>query len=139
MTIYNLSNPIDAKEATRYFTKLQAFNDRIEIKKLSGKRSLNQNNYFYLLTAAFAVETGYNPEEVKTLIKRSVCPDMFVYEKKGQKFLKSTADLNKEDMSIVVDRFIKYASENGVMLPLATDTEWLDRIDNEINRQKRHM
>lgn len=133
---YNLAVPQQAQAALGYFNKLKDNKQIVEVKKVSPKRTLNQNAYLHLIIAAFGVHFGYGLSEAKTLYKRDANPDIYVYEKNGILFLRSSADLTKEEMAQSIDNFMRYSADAGYALPLATDTEWLLQIEQEIERSK---
>lgn len=135
---FNLKIDREVERARAYFEGLVAKGSLAEVKKLSPKRSLPQNNYLHLLLGAFAAHFGYTLEEAKTLYKR-VSKDVYAYEKNGQAFLRSSADLSKEEMAKSVDRFREYSDEQGYPLPLATDTEWLRQLDNLIEQSRYYL
>jgi exo-beta-1,3-glucanase (GH17 family) len=51
-------------------------------------------------------------------------------------FLRSSADLTKEEMAQTIDRFRMRSAEAGYDLPLATDQEWLRQIENMIEESR---
>lgn len=136
---YNTAIPEEKKAALSYAMKLINKKQIVSITKVSPKRTLAQNNYLHLIIAYFGLETGYLPHEAKTVFKREANPDIFVYEKNGTKFLKSSADLTKEEMAKAIDRFIIFAAEQNVDIPPATDPEWLRQIENEIERSRYYL
>lgn len=136
---FNLSIPLEAQKAEGYFKTLCEKKNIVELKRVSPKRSLNQNSYLHLLIGAFAQHFGYRLEEAKTIYKRDANPDLYVYEKNGAKFLRSSADLSTEEMAKSIDRFMQYSAEAGYALPLATDQEWLRAVENEIERSKYYL
>lgn len=135
---YNLAVKVEKSEAFRYFMVLANKKSLVEIKKLSPKRTLYQNSYLHLIIAAFGAHFGYTAPEAK-IIYKEVNPDTYLYEKKGRKFLRSSADLTKEEMAKTIDRFMEKSKEQGYPLPLATDQEWLRQIENEIERNKYYL
>ena len=50
--------------------------------------------------------------------------------------LRSSADLTKEEMSLSIDRFKRWASENGIYLPEPGDAEMLQQIQYEMDKVK---
>lgn len=136
---YNLSLPFEVQQARDRLAYLIEKKNIVEIKKVNPNRSLNQNNYLHLLLGAFGVHFGYTLEEAKVIYKRDVNPDIYVYEKNNQKFMKSSADLDTEEMAKSIDRFHQYSREAGYPLPPATDQEWLRQIENEIERSKHYL
>lgn len=128
---YNLAIEAEHKAASIYFGQLMATNSVVEIKKISPRRSLNQNSYLHLIIGAFGNHFGYTLDEAKIIYKQ-INAGIYSYKKKGREFWKSSADLTKEQMADTIDKFMKVSAENGCELPLATDTEWLMRIENDM-------
>jgi len=135
---FNTSIKSERKEAMRYFMTLANKHQIIEVKKVSPKRSLNQNAYLHLLIAAFGQHFGYDLEESKQLYKM-ISPDVYKYTKNNRTFWRSSADLTKEEMAKTIDAFMKKSAEAGYPLPLATNQEWLRQIENEIERSKYYL
>lgn len=136
---YNLAVKDEAANAHIQLAKLMIRKPIIEIKEVRAQRSVNQNRYFYLLLTAFGLETGFSVEEAKTIFKRKVSPDIFVYDKNGEKFLISSANTSTKEMSDACERFIKYAAENGIELPRQEDDAWLRRIENEYEKNSKYL
>lgn len=135
---YNLADKTELKAARNRVSYLARKGQRVRITKVSEGRSLAQNNYLHLILAAFAANFGYRLDEAKTVYKRDVNPDLYVYEKNGAKFLDSSKNLDKEQMAQSIDRFLEFSKDQGYPLPLATDQEWLLQIENEIERSRRY-
>ncbi len=134
---FNTAIKSEKSEAFKYFMILINRKSLIEVKKISPKRTLNQNSYLRLIIAYFGVHFGYTPPEAKVIYKLA-SPDLYVYEKLGRKFLRSSADLSVDEMAQSIDIFMQKSKEQGCPLPLATDQGWLREIDNEIERNKYH-
>lgn len=135
---FDLSLPTDIHKATMYLAELIEKQSLAEVKRISPKRSLNQNSYLHLLLAAFGQHFGYTLEEAK-LIYKELNPGIYAYEKKGRTFWRSSADLSTEDMAKSIDLFMEKSKEAGYPLPLATDQAWLMEIENEIERSKHYL
>ena len=135
---YNLSVTAEAERAFTYLTELAGKDALVEVNKISPKRSLNQNNYLYLLLSAFGVHFGYNLDEAKRIYKE-LNKDVYAYEKKGRTFYRSSADLTKDEMAKTVDRFMVASAEQGYPLPLATDQDWLRELGNSIEMQSKYL
>lgn len=82
-------------------------------------RTLEQNSFYQLLITYFSSRTGIDPKVVRdALIKRVVCPDVFVRDGR----VRSSADLTSDEMKTVISRFQYWAStETGVELPDSDD------------------
>lgn len=136
---YQTKNNQEAVEAKAYLKVLLDKKCLVEIKKVSPRRSLKQNNYLYLTFGIFAAQTGYKPEEAKVIYKRYANTSLYVYEKNGIAFLRSSADLSTEEMTRSIDRWREYAAENGVNIPPPTDEEALRFYENMIEQQQHYM
>ena len=130
---FNLKS--EADQAFEYLTQLSGKEALVDIKRVQAGRTLSQNSFFYLLISYFGLQIGYTPDEMKTYVKRHMS-DVFLYEKKGEKFLRSTADLDKSEMTKVLDRLYRLAADMGVSLPLVDNAETRSLMLNEIERNK---
>lgn len=136
---YKTDDHEEAKQAFEYLTKLVGKHAVVEVKEVRSKRTLNQNSYYHLLLGIFGLEFGWSIEEAKTLHKREVSPTIFVYEKNGRKFLRSSADLDSKEMTNAIDQLKKYAGEHGLELPDAGDDEKLRYYGNLIEQQGQYL
>ena len=136
MSKYNLANQDELDKAFAYLQQLIERDAEVEIKRVQRNRTLNQNNYYHLLLGIFGLETGYSIQEIKTIHKRQVSPQIFVYEKNGQMFLKSSADLDTKELSDSIEQLKKYAAEQGIHLPDANEHEKMRYWENEISSRK---
>lgn len=135
---YNLATTGEAERAFSYLSDLSGQHALVEVKKISPNRSLSQNSYLHLLIGAFGVHFGYTLEEAKQIYKE-ISPTIYQYDKKGRTFLRSSADLTKEEMAKSIDTFMEKSKEAGYPLPLATDQEWLRQLDNAIEQTKHYL
>tara|TARA_R100001460_G_scaffold10820_3_gene25507 strand:+ start:2511 stop:2939 length:429 start_codon:yes stop_codon:yes gene_type:complete len=140
---YNLKNDFD-KERFKKRVNFLYENERVVILQEMTKRTLKQNNYLHLILTAFALETGYTLECVKrNFFKLEVNKDLFLTEEKGnfgtKQSLRSTSQITKENLSIGIDRFKKWSSDNGIYLPDAEDEEYLAHLEIEASRLQRYI
>ena len=104
------------------------------------KRSSAQNNYLHCLLGVVAMYVGESLEYVKQEIyKRMVNPEIYVVEKDNKALghivtLRSSKDLNKEEMSLSIDRFRKWAAEQGIYTPSPDDLATISRINAEMSQ-----
>lgn len=133
---YQTSDKAQVNEAFEYLTKLVGQAATVEIKKLSPKRSLNQNRYYHLLLGIFGLEFGWSLEEAKIIHKREVSPNIFIYEKNGKKFVRSSADIDSKEMTEAIDQLKRYCAEQGLYLPDADDPEKIIRFENMVERER---
>lgn len=133
---FNLAIEAETERAQSYLDMLKEKKALAEIVKVSPKRSLNQNSYLHLLLSAFGAHFGWTLQEAKTYYKREINPDIYVYEKQYIKFLKSSADLSKEDMTRSIDRLRQHSAEQGYPLPTADNEEALRSLENAIEQAR---
>lgn len=133
-----LSDITQAHRAKELLEKLTIEQQRVEIIKISPRRTLNQNNYLHLLLTAFGVNFGYTLDEAKHIYKE-LNRDVYFYEKKKRIFVKSSKDLTKEEMAKTIDKLKVQSARQGFELPLATDQEWLMQISNEAEQHKYYL
>ncbi|MGH1436587.1 MAG: hypothetical protein ACRBG0_19245 [Lewinella sp.] len=139
---YNPTRPDDRRKSVVYFSRLNAGDKPFEMRLIDPKRSSQQNRYFHLLLGVLSKETGYTLSEIKTIVKRTVCNEMFIYrkpslDKEGVEnlFLKSSADLDSKQMTEVVDTLRHWSSETlGIYLPLPDEDNWL-QLENELENE----
>ncbi len=146
--IFNLSKEIDRKRLTERVKSLcEKQSKRVELIEKKQRRTIQQNKYIHLLFAWFAIEYGETIEYVKqVMFKQLVNPELFkteyVNRKTGEvrESWKSTADLDTRQMTLAVDRFRNYASkEAGIYLPEADEREFLENIEQEVERYKEYI
>lgn len=108
-------------------------------------RSKGQNNYLHLLLGVVAMETGNTLEDVKReYFKTMVNPDIFLSHRTDNRgntinVYRSTADVSKEEMSIAIDRFKRWGSDNGIYMPNPGDESLLREIAIEMGRMKSYI
>lgn len=136
--IYNLADPTELKACRNRVSYLARKKRRVTVTEKQPNRSLSQNSYLHLLIAAFGAHFGYTLEESK-LVYKQVNSAVYYYKKKGRTFIRSSADLKKDEMARTIDHFMEKSKEAGYALPLATDQEWLMQIENEIERNRHYL
>ena len=136
--IYNLADPKEVIAARSRLTYLVKKKGRVAITEKHAGRSLNQNSYLHLLLGDFGLHFGYTLEEAK-LIYKQVNKDLYSYTKKGRTFMKSSADLDKDQMARSIDKFMQASAEAGHDLPPADNEEWRSLITNEMERNRRYL
>lgn len=136
---YNLADQKEANAAFEYLTKLVGQEAIAEVKIVRPPRSLNQNSYLHVLLGGYGLEVGYTIGEAKTIYKRDANPDIYVYTKNGQTFLRSSAELDVAEMTRSIDRFREFAKEQGIYLPPAENAEELRSLENAIEANQHYL
>lgn len=138
--LYNAAKSIDINRANERLRFLIDNKRKFELKEKKPIRSVSQNSYLHLILSWFGLEHGYTLEEVKQeIFKKIVNPTIF-YDGEANGLVKiqrwrSTADLDKGEMNLAIDRFRNYSSvEAGTYLPEPSDLAHLQEIKNEIEK-----
>ena len=106
------------------------------------RRSTAQNSYLHVVLGAFALHVGEPLQYVKQEIyKRMVNKSLYVREKDNPAlghivYLRSSTELTKDEMSLSIDRFRKFAAEFGCYTPAPGDFEMISRINAEMSNCK---
>ena len=138
-------SPNQKADAIKYVICQFDKNNSIEVKKIAKKRTLSQNRYLHLLLNYFAIEYGYSLEYVKQeIFKRIVNENIFKkldHSKYGLVYIyyRSTSELDTNEMTIAIERFKNYSAENGLALPDADNFEFLQHIENEIEKYQQYL
>ena len=144
--VYDLKDALDKESFT---TRVKYLQDKQTIVELTEKaqRTLSQSAYCHVIIAYFALQFGYSSQEVKDFyFKETVNPDIFVRTRQDKilgierKYLRSTADISKEEMSVAIDRFLSWESSTaGIYIPSAEEHKAVVRMQYEVERAKRYM
>ena len=117
----------------------------IELTEKTG-RSLKQNSYLFLILNIFAMEYGESVEFVKQRFFKELCnPEIFVRTKSDKllgeiTYLRSSADLSKDEMVTAIDRFKIWASkEAGIFIPDSISDDERIELLRQIDRQKNYL
>ena len=141
---YDLSN---ARHLAQFHTRISALEERgasVELRELTG-RTKAQNSYLHLILGVVAMDTGNTLDYTKEVyFKRLVNPDIFVQEVNDLyvgkvQVVRSSAELTKETMSTAIDKFKRWAAEQGIYIPEPEDTERLRDIELEMGRMKSYL
>lgn len=141
---YNLAISHDIAEAQRLLSQLTVDKKTVEIKEVKPRRSLQQNAYVHLLISAFGANLGYSLSESKELYKRLPGnKELYVYTKdvggKPMEFTRSSADLNKDEMTKSIETLREWSAKMGYPLPAADNVEELRRLENYIETHERYL
>lgn len=141
---YDLTSDFQRKA---FLSKVDNLLERGAVVELTEKtfRSKNQNNYLHLLIGVVAMETGNTLADVKDWYFKRLCNrDLFITTKTDKfagevEVVRSSADLTKEEMSIAIDRFKRWGSQNGIYMPNPGDESLLREIAIEMGRNKAYL
>lgn len=139
--IYFLQDELSRRKCVARFNYLLEHAVLLELTDAT-KRSTSQNNYLHAVIGAVALEVGESLEFVKQEVyKRMVNPDIFVREHANPRIgrvseLRSSAHLNKDEMSVSIDRFRKWAAEQGIYTPSPDDLAEIAKITEEMSKER---
>lgn len=140
--LYDLRNPLDRERFKRRCNTLYEKQGMVELSEKS-KRTTQQNRYLHLIIGYLAIETANTLDYVKEVFyKRASNKELYAREKEDGilgkvEYLRSSAELTKEEMTLSIERFRNWSSEvAGVYLPSANEQEFLASIEYEMSRYK---
>jgi|GEM_PF-219212 len=140
--IFDTSKPDMRKKAINRIKHLLDKNAKIEVLEKKKNRTYSQNNYLHLILGWYALEYGETLEYVKQIIfKQKVNENIFKTEfinyQTGEvrDRIKSTAELNTEEMSAATERFRNYSIKTlNLYLPEPKDVIHLEEIENQLEQ-----
>lgn len=141
---YDLSRFLHSSLFEERVALLLARGATVELREITG-RSKAQNRYLHLILGVVAIETGNTLSFTKDVyFKKLVNPDLFCVEKEDRimgkvTVLRSSRDITVEEMSTAIDRFKRWAAENGIYIPDPEDAERLKDIEMEMGRMKSYL
>ena len=141
---YDLTSDLQRKA---FLSKVDNLLERGAVVELTERtfRSRNQNSYLHLLIGVVAMDTGNTLDYCKEMyFKRLVNRDLFISTRVDRyagevEVIRSSADLTKEEMSIAIDRFKRWGSQNGIYMPNPGDESLLREIAIEMGRNKAYL
>lgn len=99
------------------------------LEKVQGKRSVNQNSFYWLYLEVISREVGHTPQELHELFKRTLLPPKVLNVLHREfKMPASTTELTKTEMSEYMERI---CAETNVPIPNPQDLEALGYIMND--------
>lgn len=141
--LYDLKNPLDRERFKRRCNALYGKQCIVELSEKTS-RSNSQNRYLHLLLGYLAMETGNDLDYVKELFyKKNANVELFVRTKEDEllgrvEYLRSSADLSKEEFSLSIDRLRDWSSKvAGIYLPSPDEESFLASIEIEMSKQRR--
>lgn len=144
--VFNLN---DSFERSQFSTRAKFLMEQGAVVELTEKRqrTLQQNSYLHAALGFFALQTGNTLQDVKRVyFKATVNPDLFIRYKQDdilgreRKYLRSSNELSKEEMSMAIDRFLHWASATaGIYIPPADEYIAVQRMQHEVQRNSKFL
>lgn len=142
---YNTSDPFEKKRFLARAEKLAEKGVLVDLTERS-MRTLKQNSYLHLLIGIVAMEAGTNLEDAKeNYFKRCANPRIFIRVQRDEllhidrEYMRSTRDLQKDEMSDAIDNFKRWASEQGIYLPDPDETEVIAAATSKMEQLKNYL
>ena len=143
---YDGSNELHAAQARARLEKLIRERKVFDLTEKKPQRSLSQNAYLHVILAYFACQYGETAEYVKReYFKKLVNPATFIREREDRflgmiKYLRSSADLDRDEMTLCIDRFRNWSSaQAGIYLPSPDEGRLISLMEMEIERNKQYL
>lgn len=143
---YDGTNMLHAAQARAKLEKLIRDGKVFDLTEKKPQRSISQNSYLHVLLSYFACQYGETMEYVKReYFKKLVNPDTFIRDREDKflgriKYLRSSAELTTEEMTLSIDRFRDWASQiAGIYLPSPDEDRLISLMEMEIERNKQYL
>lgn len=140
--LYDLTKDFDKERFKKRVNSLYSKSRIVEVKDLTN-RSLRQNAYLHTILSFFAYEIGETMQYVKdSYYKRHCNSDLFVVKKFDSRlnqeiqYVKSSSELSKEEMTMSIQRFRDFASQQGVYIPSADEHKYVNDMALIVEQNK---
>ena len=140
MARYRPSDPRDFLEALDFINQAKEQGFDIEMKRYSPKRSNQQNKYYHFICSYFAHKYGCTTYEAENVYMKQIAArkvfEAELKEKNGStiRYLRSSADLDKSEMSYAISNFLAFAESNGIPIPYENDEVGIRICERQIEK-----
>jgi len=136
---YDLSKKRDREAFKVRVNALYEAKAKVDVSKPKKVRTYLQNRYWHLLLKVVGLELGYTLAEAKFWVKTIILPEIFIYDKRGLDFVKSSADLTREEQSVAIEKLLQFGDDNDIRLPrpedefeIAQAEDYVESYENKI-------
>lgn len=143
--MYDLSNPLQCESFKLKAEHLAKKGVIVELTEKKPQRTLSQNRYLHVLINYFAFEVGESPEYVKDKYFKILCnKELFIREVEDKflgklKVLRSTSELDTDEMTTAVERFRNWSAAEGIYLPSPEEHRMVQLMEIEISRNRNYL
>lgn len=145
--LYDLSNDLQAENFKSRCNMLFKKKSIVDLTEKKPQRTLRQNSYLHAALGYFGLQFGYKIDEVKQWYFKEQCnPELFVrtindvITGKERKILRSSSELNTEEMTIAIERFRNWASdEAGIYIPSPEEHRMVEQMEIEVQRGRLYL
>ena len=143
--MYDLNNPLHRESFKVRANALVKKGCIVEMTEKKPQRTLSQNKYLHSILAYFGLEIGETAEYVKRQYFKILCnKDIFIREVEDKflgkiTVLRSSADLNTEEMALAIQRYRNWCITQGVYIPSSEEYLMVQQIEVELSRNKQYL
>ena len=143
--LYDLSNPLQCENFKVKSEALAKKGCIVELTEKKPQRTSSQNRYLHSILAYFGLEVGETAEYVKRHYFKILCnKDIFIREVEDKflgrvKVLRSSADLDTEEMTRAIERYRNWCSTQGCYIPSPEEHLMIQQMEIEISRNKQYL
>lgn len=143
--MYDLNNPLHRESFKVRANALVKKGCIVEMTEKKPQRTLSQNKYLHSILAYFGLEIGETAEYVKRQYFKILCnKDIFIREVEDKflgkiTVLRSSADLDTEEMALAIQRYRNWCSTQGVYIPSSEEYLMVQQIEVELSRNKQYL
>ena len=134
--IYDLKDPDELDKFNKRVEQLRTKPCRVELIKIGKKRSTEQNSYLHLMLTWYAVHQGSTLAEAKSDYKR-LNREIYVYKKRGNYYIRSSADLSTTETEQCNKLFRHHAIQNLDFYIPEPNEQGYHKWVNEVNAAKK--
>ena len=144
MTRYKPNDPRDYLAALDFLNYAKENDLEVVLDTYSPPRSGRQNRFLYFCLAYFAHCYNCTEAEAKEIyLKRFACPQIFEQQftmpnGKVETWYRSTADLSKDEMAMVIRNFRAYADAYNIPIPDSDDKDSIRFCEQQMQRTKHY-
>lgn len=119
--------PSTRKESIQYLDELYKKKHWVKIERIPEKKSVNQNNYIWLVFTVIAYDTGNEPKDIYEYYLDKFPVYKTIYKNKAEIIIRiSMSRFNKDQMRKFIDKVIIDARQEGYNIPNPEDKKALD-------------
>lgn len=140
MARYTPNDPRDYLDALDFINLARERGFDIDLKRYTPRRSDQQNRYYHFICSYFAHKYGCTNYEAENVYMKQIAArrvfETDIKDKSGNTitYFRSSADLDKSEMSYAISNFIAFAESNGIPIPYENDETSIRLCEREIEK-----
>lgn len=143
--LYDLKDEFQREDFKQRVNDLYEKRCVVELTRKSPQRTCQQNKYLHLIISWWAVHYGCSKDYAKRHFFKYVCnEELFLVERQANdgtvfKELRSSADLDTQEMTTAIERFRNYCAYHGCYLPSPEEQQFLMYVEREIEKNREFL